>query len=100
MSFRPQDATLVLRDGELAVLADGTQFRCVLEYPEDVNLFGGQSQTGQIVAKPSIVYATAEPGRELQHGDVLVIEDVSYSVRSARKLQDGAMSLAELKVGS
>jgi hypothetical protein len=98
MAFRTQDANLFFRDGETAVLADGTTFRCVLEYPEDVDLFGGQSKVGQVTARPCITYPTAAPGKTLMHGDKINVEGSDYEIHHSRKRGDGAFSEAELRL--
>jgi hypothetical protein len=98
VSFRPQDGALFFRDGENAALADGTAFQCILEWPEDVTTFAGQSKVGQVQGRPSITYPTAAPGRPLAHGDALTVDGDNYTVRYPRKLGDGTISQADLAV--
>lgn len=100
MAFRAQDAEIFVSDGELAKLADGTEFRVVLDYAEDVEQFMGQSKPGQVAGHPQITYVTAAPGRTLKAEDVLTVEDEPFKVRYSRKLDDGLHSLAMLKKGS
>jgi hypothetical protein len=98
MAFRPEDTALLLRDGEDArLLPDGPNFKCNFEIPDEVDFFGGQTKVGMVTGRPSILYATADPGRELVHDDELTVDGVKYAVHHSRKRGDGVFSIAELR---
>lgn len=86
-----------LREGKLATVA-GVSVRVHLDYPEDVQQFDGVSSPGQVVATPRMTYETAALPN-LKHGDAVAIEGVNYKVRYTRKLDEGAVSVAELAKG-
>jgi hypothetical protein len=96
MAFREQDAGIFVSDFSVtARLADGTEFPVVLDYPEDAEMFTGQSQMGQVAGKPQIAYVTAAVPT-LKSEDAIVVDGQAYKVRFAKQL-DELHSVALLK---
>lgn len=95
MAFRASDARIFLRDGETAVLDDGTSFPCVLEFPDELTDLGGLSTPGQVVGKPTILYETSAVS--LDAGTVVTIDGEKYAVAyTPRRRGDGVLSVADL----
>lgn len=92
-----KDTAVFLRDfGKTATTATQAA-KVLLDFPEDVETFGTQSQPGQVAGHPRIQYATAD--LTLVNGTEVTIEGTKYKVRWTRKLDDGVFSVAELKRG-
>lgn len=90
-----EDADLFVSDGVLATLADGSSARVLLDYPEAIENFSGQSSAGTVRSNPQITFATG--ALALATGTAITIEGVTYRVKGApRKIDDGVFSIAEL----
>ena len=96
--YSANDAAIFFQDGVLAELADGSSAKVYLNYPEEVEQFGGSSLPGAVKGMPEMQYATAS--LTLTHGTVVTIDEVTYKVRGGpRKTGDGVISVADLAKG-
>lgn len=92
-----KDTAVFLRDfGKTATTATQAA-KVLLDFPEDVEQFGTQSQPGQVAGHPRIMYVTGE--LTLTNGTDVTVEGTKYKVRWTRKLDDAVFSVAELKKG-
>ena len=90
---------LFFQDGDAGVLADGSVLMGHFDLVEQLDSFGGQkSITGEMGGKPVFRYSSAQADAlgGLKHGTVITIKDVKYKVRTAKKIEDGQISVAEL----
>jgi hypothetical protein len=97
MPFGSEDTAIFFRDGSVAVLADGSTARVHLDYPEPIEDFAGTSLPGQIVGKPVMTFPT---GLLVNRDDAINVGGTDYKVRTVRKIADGLLSVAELKLAA
>jgi hypothetical protein len=97
MAFGSEDTAIFFRDGSVAVLADGSTARVHLDYPEPIEDFAGTSLPGQIVGKPVMTFPT---GLLVNRDDAINVGGTDYKVRTVRKIADGLLSVAELKLAA
>lgn len=96
MAFGSQDVATFFADGSTCVFGDGTSMKCHLDFPEDLEGFGGQSHAGVVSAKPLMTYATSQGAGKVIGGQTVKIDGDPFKLGTPRKQNDGLISAVEL----
>jgi hypothetical protein len=93
--FGAGDISIFFQDGPLCtVIETNQQAHVCLDFPEELNDFGGKSKPGVVQGKPTLQFATGSLA--LANGTIVDVAGTQYKVAYVRKIDDGLVSVADL----